>query len=193
MKNYTTEEVNGLLDEALKDYVTSELYSIEFLKQFKKDKGLMLSYKHGTWYNTKNGNDVMLACYQGKGNYQYGFYVSGGWCDALGSAWIDSPTCQTIEATEEEVLTALTKEAEKRGFKEGVTINNSNLPCDLGRGSVLRGALRVNYCGIWIDSTRGYGRLIYKDGKWATIVNTELTDLENKYKELGEEIKRLKK
>lgn len=72
---------------------------------------------------------------------------------------------QLIEATNEEVQTALIKEAKKRGFKEGVNVRGIQ-----GSTFTLKGELQWER-----GELAGNTYYIFTDGKWATIIDTPLT------------------
>jgi len=76
-------------------------------------------------------------------------------------------------ATPEEILAHLSKEADKRGFKEGVTIDNSMLIRGVGRVKLTWGTFGYVYCDRR-DCLRLGGDRVYKNGEWATIIPTEV-------------------
>ena len=140
----------------------------------------------GKWY--KRGHRYLI-CYKGNGR-GYGFFDG-----SYGGAWAFSEYTKTktknIEATKEEVEEALIKEAKKRGFKKGVTIDKSNLDYPFKK--------------IWIISSNHYffditdntlmigSDYIFNNGKWAEIIPEakEMT-VEEISKELGYEVKVVK-
>jgi hypothetical protein len=78
---------------------------------------------------------------------------------------------QLIEATNEEVQTALIKEAKKRGFKEGVSFLSTN-------GNKKHTLLSSNFT---FENLGHIGKVLgtetcwfYHNGKWATIIDTPL-------------------
>jgi hypothetical protein len=84
---------------------------------------------------------------------------------------------QLIEATNEEVQTALIKEAKKRGFKEGVRFELIK-----GRIGVINDTRIIDYEFRYIHQENelviqmlGASYTIFKNGKWATIIDTPLT------------------
>ena len=99
----------------------------------------------------------------------YGFNNSGEWSNQIGWAFRSN----TIEATPQEVETALIKEAKKRGFKEGVKIIS---PSGNDWGYVLKS------CEYSYDYTFSCGVFsIMKDGIWATIIKETTTELNGEY------------
>ena len=85
---------------------------------------LDLGLKVGEWYF--NGNGKTLFCYNGTNNKRYGFNSSGIWSIGIGCAY-DSTL---KKATKQEVEQALTDEAKRRGFKEGVKVSRSWVALD---------------------------------------------------------------
>ncbi len=72
-------------------------------------------------------------------------------------------------ATKEEIESHLIKEAEKRGFKVGVKINNTNIEDWLivESGEILEHRFKYNATFDWLSMQ---GWILYKQGKWATIL-----------------------
>lgn len=74
-------------------------------------------------------------------------------------------------ATPEEVKEALVKEAEKRGFKEGVRVDRVNLPCCEGISQVVTlNKVEFTYECYNNDVLECGGRAIYEKGTWAEII-----------------------
>lgn len=101
--------------------------------------------------------------------YSYGFNRLGNWSDGIGDA-IEP----TRKATFEEVQSALIREAKMRGFKDGVTANNSNVHGEKYGNSKIKGELTYNMSN---DELYYYTHMdmysIYKQGKWAEVVKDE--------------------
>lgn len=126
----------------------------------------------GKWYKY-NDSEIHLVCFTYiKSRIGFGFGNSG---------WIDNTIWNTDNlrpAIREEVKQALIAEAEKRGFVDGATFDNSNLNhYDSGRGNVVQ--IKPGYPTyepvdntFWITSSEksAYRRVIFKDGQWAEIV-----------------------
>ena len=156
----------------------------EFPKLFKKDDLVV-----GKWYKSDWGYKF---CFNGEYDIDsdprgYGFSQGG---DFL----TDNKTSKRggwgkhnlTEATDEEVEEALIKEAKKRGFKEGVTVDKANLSDDYNPNNRLKNNnIDTNelfsHGFLWVSSI-----LIYDNGKWATIVET--ITKEQAEKELGKTI-----
>jgi len=204
MKTHTTEQVNELLDGFVAHHRNQEHNVPTSMSHFKKENGLLPTLEVNKWYRHETG---CLVNYQG-GIYGYGFNHNMNWRDGsaltgVAGAYFFNETNygknDWQEATHEEVETALIAEAKKRGFKEGVVANNVNLHKEPhNRNYCFESGYHFSYnkkenALEWFLSTNeGYWKL-FKDGKWATIIeDTQLNKLEKKYKELGEEIENLK-
>ncbi len=138
----------------------------------------------GKWYKTpKDKGLVFIEKEYKSGTVGYGFTGYGNWTNE----WHASPLRDNLTlATEEEVKTALIGEAEKRGFKVGVTYNATNVGfenqiclIDSGNGfefNVEENILRLNE---W---------RVFSNGKWAEIIKeiqitqSELIDFYKKEK-----------
>jgi len=165
------------LKEKFPEVFKSEL---EVNRWYKADSG-------GLWFIEKlldNGSEI-----------SYGFGSTGNFYES-------SKRCKSLNytlATESEVKEALINEAKKRGFKEGVSIDNSNLNYnDCGVGNIISKNVGFYYQKdntLWIKSTSDYSanRCIFKNGTWATILPTvtELT-LEQIADKFGVDVKTLK-
>tara|TARA_R110000803_G_scaffold203073_1_gene268483 strand:+ start:140 stop:658 length:519 start_codon:yes stop_codon:yes gene_type:complete len=130
----------------------------EFPKLFKKD-GLEV----GKWYKS----EVCLFNYQ-KYSKVYGFFTDGGWTNG---GWIWDGTSAKL-ATDKEVEEALIKEAKKRGFKKGVSVDKVNLSADYNPNNKLKeNTINTNELFsrgyLWVSSI-----IIYDNGEWATVVDT---------------------
>lgn len=125
----------------------------------------------GKWYWSIANKLICLTSVDVLRAYYYGFSSSNDW---IGKEWMDNASVD-IEATKEEVETALIAEARKRGFKEGVNYDSTNvgfpsqIKCYINSNEFLYKTNNV----LLIDNWR-----IFADGNWATIV------LEDEVKEL---------
>ena len=116
----------------------------------------------GKWYKNKNYlNSIVFKADEVGG---YGF-----WEDSWSSGWLCNDPHHWGLATDEEVLEALSKEAVKRGFKEGVTVNNhqgkNKLP-HFDLKNIKSGCFGE---GIYYHDDKSGIWLCYK-GKWAEII-----------------------
>jgi hypothetical protein len=126
----------------------------------------------GRWYKQihEDGN-MILSCFQGFGNFQYGFSARGNWSNQIGNAWISSATCKVELATDKEVETALIKEAEKRGFKEGNYKGLEKLYID----SKFTGWHYGSGLNKLYSAEEGEGGdVIFHNGKWAEIIENPI-------------------
>ena len=141
---------------------------VEFPKLFKKDDLVV-----GKWYKSR----ICLFNYQ-KHSKVYGFFGDEGWID---ENWTWSKRdSKVILATDEEVKQVLIKEAKKKGFKKGVKINNlesiGNMLSYHHHGISSNGSFyNISENAFWF-----MGKLIFWNGKWATIVEETITKEEAK-------------
>jgi hypothetical protein len=133
---------------------------IEAQIEAEKNKG----FKLNEWYVQEGADSIFYALVEnGFGLKGYGFN-SDGWCDS--NTWSTAPQWNVREATPQEVEAALTKEAEKRGFKEGVKFQSISSSTEM----------------IWLTSfnltynskhnvlfNNDYGK-IFNNGIWAKII-----------------------
>lgn len=129
-------------------------------------------FEVGKWYKNKFGE----LGFNIDGNNGYGFEKCGTWRSDAKFGFYNS-YYNWLPATESEVFEALKKEAIKRGFKEGVTLN---IDC----GGYIGGKLERTANGrlfwnsftneLYLDSPNKYnGCVIMRDGKWAEIIKDE--------------------
>ena len=167
MKELTKERKQQILDCMTDD---EKLYVVELMdewqslvfrnhfnkqdfEQFKRDKGLIEpELQEGEWYKVNDDNNSYLFNHQ-KGFDSYGFFegewVYDKWSTEL-SKWHGA---SVKSATDEEVQTALIKEARNRGYVED-------------RGdifSLIGNALMISYNG-------GGVKVVFENGRWAEIV-----------------------
>lgn len=92
-----------------------------------------------------------------------------GICDGVWFNNANSYCLELIEASKEEVESALIAEAERRGFKGGVEVNNSELSDSCCPDMTLNGV--IGFSEFWEYNYIWFGRqLIYDKGKWAEII-----------------------
>lgn len=133
----------------------------------------------GNWYKAhinKNGGFILFL-WSGKfGNYtQVGFDMNGEWKTNLGVHAYDEIT----HPTEEEIVSHLVTEYEKRGFKKGAKYKCVAFPdethtveLDSPRFWNLErtDCTNINKYNITSYKEGGYGGIVYKQGKWAEII-----------------------
>tara|TARA_R110002051_G_scaffold170813_1_gene241353 strand:- start:276 stop:1088 length:813 start_codon:yes stop_codon:yes gene_type:complete len=147
MRKACTDEQNVLFDEI-----------------FGKDKKQL---QVGKWYKHKS-HKMLINIANIEKEKAYGFDTRGRWTN-LSDGW---GFTDVIEATEKEVESALLKEAEKRGFIEGVTVKSVNSTSHI---FILKDFWHIDSDGaIWFNGRKQNGT-IYKNGKWAEIVKVEKT------------------
>lgn len=119
----------------------------------------------------------------------YGVDYLGNWKDEL-NLYGDDWSCFKL-ATPEEVKAMLLKEAEKRGYKEGVKLKSMN---DWDTDDTFHGCGNFYIESNTLYDSSGYG-VIFKEGKWAEIINENneiLERIESLQKELQELKERVK-
>jgi len=135
----------------------------------------------GKWYRDTTSKTCLIL-YNG-GRLAYGFgRNTGDWLEDY--IVYNSDLTDYKLATDKEVEEALIKEAKKRGFKEGVVVD-----CFLvsGNGTIDQYDEDNVYYEIDDKNSLNYGnKMIYKEGKWATIIET--ITKEQAEKELGKTI-----
>ena len=123
----------------------------------------------GKWY--KRDEDIIFVTkFDGKQISFYGYYL-GKW---VGRDWMYLNTSVFIEATTEEVETALIEEAKRRGFKEGVIFYY----CNGGSKGIIGEFVDETY--FYDNQLRFKGSTIFENGKWAEII-TEPKVVVNRY------------
>jgi hypothetical protein len=143
----------------------------EFPELFKEDALVV-----GKWYKRNDNKIWFLTEIREESSFGYGFNFEGNWSD-ISKGY--NYTLDLTLATDKEVEEALIKEAKKRGFKEGVKYNNFIA----NRVFTFRGGLSYNNNNTLNDLNEN---TIFKNGKWATIVET--ITKEQAEKELGKTI-----
>ena len=135
-------------------------------------------FEVGKWY--KNGCFLgrITSCSNEDFKF-YGFNAGGAWRDDDYYSFVDYSLRDknTREATNEEVQTALIKEAEKLGFKEGVKFELIE-----GKTGSINYDRIIDYEFRYIHQQNelviqmlGASYTIFKNGKWATIIEKPLT------------------
>ena len=172
--NYTIEDIQEAFEQSR---LTNPIVGFKYdtWNDYAKNKGILPQLEVCKWYKGSDKYPKLLSCVtsvEERTYYYYGFNVCGEWVENDHYDYIDDVVLS--EATDEEVLEALTKEAEKRGH----------------------GYLYYKYID---DTLIGYykdysGDVLFYDGEWTTIIdelNQELEALKKKYQELGKEIENL--
>ena len=131
-----------------------------FPEAFEKQLEVGNVYKYPSFRRGK-----FMFKFNGFGANNYGFSTIGEWSNDLG-VWKNEVNLYQ-EATEEEWLEALKKEAKRRGFKKGVKYNYVNNPYLIKR---FKDKL---YLGHSVDLVDG-GDVILEDGVWAEVIKEEI-------------------
>ncbi len=190
--NYTTEQVNGILAE-WKELVFKNHFSEQDFDKFKKSHGLIPTLEVGKWYKYTDEENWMIYIKElkdGKPIGSYGFNTLSHWMDTWHCNGIEELD-GLVEVPTEEVETALKAEAIKRGFKEGVIVECltwGNKPCIVdGRYPTGERFMFYQNSGeIWTCVEKEQANCIFKEGVWATIIETKvleltMSELEDKY------------
>jgi len=98
--------------------------------------------------------------------------INGNWCE---KKQINTDGYNWQLATEQEWLGALTKEAEKRGFKEGVKVKRSHFLVSFWNNDCI---ISKNGCDEYrflskTNTLEYYGSVILEDGIWAEVIKEE--------------------
>lgn len=179
----TKEQLKSIIEAAvcnIKDYVMNNDAFIddwikdEFTEDFKTE------LECGKWYKRKEYSDTIF-CYNGEKD-EFDYACGYGFVDSVfiennpNDGWGNKSQDDFIEATPEEIETALVSEAKKRGYMKGVCFDNSNLNDeDFGNGKIISSDLtfdKVDNGTIWCKSETKYNRQLFINGKWATIIET---------------------
>lgn len=128
-------------------------------------------YTVGKWYKTKTG---LLINYQGDRNKNeylaYGFSTTNYWHDKSSFGGYDELT----QATPKEVEEALTKEAVKRGFKDGVKVKGVKYDTlrTVNNPSNIDFWMKDNV--LWMDADTLCNSIdIFRCGVWGEVIKTK--------------------
>lgn len=152
----TTEEKINQLEAAFKA-------QIDELRKEVKPK-----FEVGKWYTYNDASHIFnITEIKNDKIYGYGHSPISGWTNV--TEWYDSK--RIIPATDKEVEEALIKEAERRGFKEGVKFKDMYSEIELRNGVFLYNCSDYGTC--LIDNSKSSGNYIFWGGKWAEIIKDE--------------------
>lgn len=144
----------------------------------------------GKWYKTKRGSLFYLSSFDSDKNKGYGFDLFGRWVDNRGIIGFFGYKSDIIrEAKDEEVEEALVAEAKKR-YKVGDKLSKIWNDSSLG-DRIFSNELSLWRNCIWIENDLGYSSCIFKDGKWAEIIDDK-SELKKEIKSLEEKLKELR-
>ena len=172
MKKYelTQEQINQLAEKKHAKELLKEFIPEAFEKQLEVGK----VYKY-----LSIGEGKFMFKFNGFGVNNYGFNIIGQWSDNLG-VWENAVNLYE-EATKEEWLEALKKEAKRRGFKKGVKYNYADKPYLIRR---FKDKLHLGDLADLVDDFNN----ILRDGIWAEVIKEEIPTQE----EIGRVINYLK-
>lgn len=153
--------------------------NIEELKKIKEALEVLINesekpkFEVGKWYKSHDNTRMwFIKNLIGADQESYGFYNFSNWVD---SGIRSSCKSEFRLATKSEVQEALTKEAIKRGFKEGVKFKTclGNIRTGLGEFEFLSydNILRFKSC-----EETGRCPNIFKNGEWAELIKTKTID-----------------
>lgn len=143
----------------------SDIWNISNLDEFKRENGLIPSHEVGKVYSCNLNNTFIIKSIEGDRAIIFGFNAVGNW-EERGSILLLNIN-KLGEITQDTWMDDLTEEAKKRGHKGMFMIRSG------GTG------LACNNVEIMLN------------GVWFKDENTELTELKNKYKDLGDVIEKL--
>lgn len=159
-------------------YIEEKIFSLsEQVKKIKQDSlSPKTEFEVGKWYcDPKYPKRIFCPTeLHGDRCRAFGFDHLGAWFEGFNNVDLNN----AVLVTESEVKEALIKEAEKRGFKEGVKLAPDSF-FGHSLGITLSNKREFNYnieCdefSILGGSSSGCKAEIYKQGKWATIVKDE--------------------
>lgn len=166
--NWTTEEVNELLDEYdkyLRDDVLSKWMNRETLEAFKKEKGLLPTMEAGKVYTD---GSVFVMCTDVEKSTKHTIYGYGvrGRCWAVNNSFVVG---EFREATTEEWQSVLEDYAiNVIGYKKGVTVKDIS---DGDTGKIReRFFFQLNRLYVVRSDSNMRGYEIMRDGEWAEII-----------------------
>lgn len=175
----------------------SELDRLVSEAKRKLDELNLLKLAVGKWYkDTEEENNLLIYITDIKDNeiVGYGFNVLGKWVvpnTGFYSGNMESAYRFLVEATDQEVEAALVKEAIRRGFTDGVTINISNLSNHFPEENIKIKGSSFMYKDLMLGF--GYNNyVIFKDGKWAEVIKENRTTLDQYIKALKDKYPNLK-
>ena len=129
------------------------------------------TFEVGKWYKRDSGSIIFIQ--------EFNSLIKGYDVDYVGewrNEYISSgDKSEYRPATDKEVEEALIKEAEKRGFKEGVIFNSPNATHDFSfNQKLISSTFSLNYNMLEGESDKNTSScIIFKDGKWANIIKDE--------------------
>lgn len=136
----------------------------------------------GKWYKSNNFNLVNYQGLEEKKCYGFGYVNTDRWHEKM-TFLTEEHGANWIEATDQEVTEALTKEAVKRGFVVGAshTITNGDNIRKIENKLRFGFVYNSEECYLLVNNWR-----IFDNGQWAEILETiTIQEAESKLKEIG--------
>lgn len=155
-----------------------QLEKLKNLNDSRVNEILNMTPELNKWYKATDNKFMIYLTKYKDDNECEGFYFSGlngeymGFCDDLGFR-------RCILATKQEIEQALTDEAKRRGFKEGIRVKLFDSMYDISTLNNGEFTYQKDYnrFGIRGGDSCGSFAVLFKDGQWAEIIDdkTELT------------------
>ena len=155
-----------------------QLEKLKNLNDSRVNEILNMTPELNKWYKATDNKFMIYLTKYKDDNKCEGFYFSGlngeymGFCDNLGFR-------RCILATKQEIEQALTNEAKRRGFKEGIRVKLFDSMYDISTLNNGEFTYQKDYnrFGIRGGDSCGSFAVLFKDGQWAEIIDdkTELT------------------
>jgi len=168
-----TEKLIEKLEKANKKYNEQYEKDIASLKeQLQGEKEV--EFENGKWYKNIKTDALYCVTKINSNSFDaYGFNYEGEWEESCSFGQINSEFNHNRRpATDKEVEEALIKEAKKRGFKVGVTVNSKKIGGNSVTGSWgLQGKWPFEITNDYGHTLRFGGSPIYADGVWAEIID----------------------
>jgi len=166
IRNYKQLKLNKMKYEITEEQIkTIEADGCTYVKEWFPDV-FELKLEIGKWYKVPTMGEAIFCITKiiDEEIYAYGFNYKGEWRDNKEFG----PYIGNEEpATDSEVLEALTNEAKKRGFKEGVYIKNIYGTSKINNKEFESKGFSFDEQELFLD-----GFLIFSKGIWATIITT---------------------
>lgn len=155
-------QIHAVLHDGNTPIFDKQSFEKMFPEAFKEDKKELPKYFTG-WLKSSNTEDEQWLGYSVEGTVKYGIDSNGYWFCG-NDAKIE---CGDYEASEQEVTEALTKEAVKRGYKNG---NHRCLDSSITEKNVAD-MYEFKEGLLWYGNIAS-ANCVFKNGKWAEVSET---------------------
>lgn len=154
-----------------------QLEQLKNLNNSRVNEILNLGLKVGEWYKDLNDKGLYYMTEIKEDRFYFlGFDTIGDW---EVNDWYLTNNCVLSKATKQEIEQALTNEAKRRGFKEGIRVKLFDSMYDISTFNNGEFTYQKDYnrFGIRGGDSCGSFAVLFKDGQWAEIIDdkTELT------------------